>query len=115
MLTLDLVAEEDGCLPDCDGGSQDSWENSIHVDLQRGGSFGQVAGVRPRTGGVRQRAESDASKLRALPKEPKVKTGSLPRGSERSWGKQPHLEANTGPTSQRVEVGKTFRGLELRG
>lgn len=94
MLTLDLVAEEDGFSPDYDGDSRESWEN-----LQRGGSCGQVAGVR-------QRADTDVSKLRVTSKEPKVKTGSLPRGSERSWGKQSHLEASKVHKTQQVQVGK---------
>uniref|UniRef100_A0A3Q2VPI4 PH domain-containing protein n=1 Tax=Haplochromis burtoni TaxID=8153 RepID=A0A3Q2VPI4_HAPBU len=81
MLTLDLVAEEDVFSHDYDG----DWNNSFRVDLQGGGSCGQI-GV-----GGRQRAGTDVSKLRMTSKEPKVKTSSLPRGSERSWGK--HLDA----------------------
>lgn len=99
MLTLDLVAEEDGFSPDYDGDSQESWENSFRVDLQTGGSSGQVA-----VGG-RQRAGTDVSKLRVTSKEPKVKTGSLPRGSERSWGKYSHLEASKVHKTQQVQVG----------
>ncbi|XP_070778370.1 pleckstrin homology domain-containing family O member 1-A [Enoplosus armatus] len=95
MLTLDLVAEEDGFSPDYDGDSQESWENSFKVDLQRGGSGGF---------GVRQRADTDVSKLRVTSKEPKVKTGSLPRGSERSWGKQTLLEASKVHKTQQVQV-----------
>uniref|UniRef100_A0A3Q4I3Y8 Pleckstrin homology domain containing, family O member 1a n=1 Tax=Neolamprologus brichardi TaxID=32507 RepID=A0A3Q4I3Y8_NEOBR len=82
MLTLDLVAEEDVFSHDYDG----DWNNSFRVDLQGGGSCGQI-GV-----GGRQRAGTDVSKLRMTSKEPKVKTSSLPRGSERSWGK--HLDAS---------------------
>uniref|UniRef100_A0A3B5AD22 Pleckstrin homology domain-containing family O member 1-A-like n=1 Tax=Stegastes partitus TaxID=144197 RepID=A0A3B5AD22_9TELE len=84
MLTLDLVAEEDGFCPDYDADSQESWENSFRVDLQTDAGCRGVGG--------RQRAGTDVSKLRVTSKEPKVKTGSLPRGSERSWGKQSHLE-----------------------
>ncbi|XP_023257735.1 pleckstrin homology domain-containing family O member 1-A-like isoform X1 [Seriola lalandi dorsalis] len=93
-LTLDLVAEEDGFFPDYDDDSQESWENSFRVDLQRGDFCGQVAVVGSRGVGGRQRAGTDVSKLRVISKEPKVKTGSLPRGSECSWGKQSHLEVH---------------------
>lgn len=84
MLTLDLVAEEDGALQEYDDDCDDSWEN----DLQMDGSCGQTDVVPSR-----QRADTDVSKLRVASKEPKVKTSSLPRGSERSWGKNSHLEA----------------------
>lgn len=106
MLTLDLVTEEDGFFPDYNDDSRESWENSFRVDLQRGGSCGQVAVVGSRRVGGRQRAGTDVSKLRATSKEPKVKTGSLPRGSERTWGKQSHLEASRVLKTQQVEVGK---------
>uniref|UniRef100_A0A8C2YZQ0 Pleckstrin homology domain containing, family O member 1a n=1 Tax=Cyclopterus lumpus TaxID=8103 RepID=A0A8C2YZQ0_CYCLU len=95
MLTLDLVAEEDGFSPDYDGDSRVSWEN-FHLDMQRG---------------VRQRAGTDVSKLRATPKEPKVKTSSLPRGSELSWGKQSYLEASKVHKTQQVQVGKLCESL----
>lgn len=88
MLTLDLVAEEDGALQEYDDDCDDSWENDLQVDLQREGSCGQADVIRSR-----QRADTDVSKLRATSKEPKVKTSSLPRGSERSWGKNSHLDA----------------------
>lgn len=103
MLTLDLVAEEDGFSPDYDC---DSWENSFKADLHGGGSCGQVALVGSQGVGVRQRADTDVSKLRITSKEPKVKTGSLPRGSERSWGKHSSLEASMVPKTQQVQVGK---------
>lgn len=93
MLTLDLVAEEDGFSQDYDG----DWENSFRVDLQGGGSCGQL-GV-----GGRQRAGTDVSKLRVTSKEPKVKTSSLPRGSERSWGR--NLETTKVHKSPQVQVG----------
>ncbi|XP_041664144.1 pleckstrin homology domain-containing family O member 1-A-like [Cheilinus undulatus] len=99
MLTLDLVAEEDGFSPDFDG---DSWENGFHVDLPRGGSCGQVSVIGSRGFGVRQRADTDVSKLRVTSKEPKVKTSSLPRGSERSWGKHSHLEVSKVHKTQQV-------------
>ncbi|XP_076610186.1 pleckstrin homology domain-containing family O member 1-A isoform X2 [Chaetodon auriga] len=102
MLTLDLVAEEDGFSPDYDGDSQESWENSFQVDLPRGGSCGQVAAVGSWGVGVRQRADTDVSKLRVTSREPKVKTGSLPRGSERSWCKQSHLETSMVHKTQQV-------------
>ncbi|XP_013880640.1 pleckstrin homology domain-containing family O member 1-A isoform X2 [Austrofundulus limnaeus] len=86
MLTLDLVAEEDGFSLDYDDDPQDSWENSFRVDLEKEGG--------------RQRAGTDVSKLRATPQEPKVKTSSLPRGSERSWGK--HLEVSKVHKNQQV-------------
>ncbi|XP_053303321.1 pleckstrin homology domain-containing family O member 1-A [Pleuronectes platessa] len=98
MLTLDLVAEEDGFSPDYDGNSKESWQN-FRVDLQKGG---QVVGSRE-VGG-RQRAGTDVSKLRVTSKEPKVKTGSLPRGSEWSWGRQPHLEASKVQKTQQVQA-----------
>ncbi|KAM4540183.1 pleckstrin homology domain-containing family O member 1-A [Odontesthes bonariensis] len=98
MLTLDLVAEEDGFCPDYDDDLDESWENSFRVDLQKGGSSG------------RQRAGTDVSKLRVTSKEPKVKTSSLPRESERSWGKQSHLEASKSlqVQSQTPQPGKRF-------
>ncbi|XP_054878534.1 pleckstrin homology domain-containing family O member 1-A-like isoform X2 [Poeciliopsis prolifica] len=92
MLTLDLVAEEDGFCLDYD--DDESWEDSFRVDLQKDDSGGEVGG--------RQRAGTDVSKLRVTTKEPKVKTGSLPRGSERSWGKQPHLDASKVQKNQQV-------------
>ncbi|XP_071356853.1 pleckstrin homology domain-containing family O member 1-A isoform X2 [Trachinotus anak] len=103
MLTLDLVAEEDGFSPDHDGDSQESWENSFRVDLQKGDLCGQEVVVGSRGVGGRQRAGTDVSKLRVISKEPKVKTGSLPRGSERSWGKQSHLEASKIHKPQQVQ------------
>ena len=105
MLTLDLVAEEDAFYADYDGDSQESWENSFQVDLQRGGSCGQMGVVGSRGVGGRQRAGTDVSKLRVTLKEPKVKTGSLPRGSERSWGKQSDLEAAKVHKTQQVQLG----------
>ncbi|XP_034721631.1 pleckstrin homology domain-containing family O member 1-A-like, partial [Etheostoma cragini] len=91
MLTLDLVAEEDDGDP-----RESSWEDF----LLRGGSCGQVAAVGSPGVGGRQRAGTDVSKLRAASKEPKVKTSSLPRGSELSWGRQSHLEAPKGHNTQ---------------
>ncbi|KAM6973850.1 pleckstrin homology domain-containing family O member 1-A [Tautogolabrus adspersus] len=99
MLTLDLVTEEDGFSLDFDG---DSWENGFHVDLPRGGSCGQVSVIGSRGFGVRQRADTDVSKLRVTSKEPKVKSSSLPRGSERSWGKHSHLEVSKVHKTQQV-------------
>lgn len=104
MLTLDLVAEEDGFSPDYDDDSQESWENSFRVDLQRGDVCGQVTLVGSRGVGGRQRAGTDVSKLRVISKEAKVKTGSLPRGSERSWGKQSHLEPSKAHKTQQVNL-----------
>lgn len=100
MLTLDLVAEEDAFCPD-----SESWEN-FQVDPRWGGSCGQVASIGSWGVGVRQRAGTDVSKLRATPKEPTVKTSSLPRGSELSWGKQSHPEASKVLKTQQVQVGK---------
>ncbi|XP_028296720.1 pleckstrin homology domain-containing family O member 1-A isoform X2 [Gouania willdenowi] len=92
-LMLDLVAEED--FPD---GSLESWENSIRVDLQDGPSA-------TRTVGGRQRAGTDVSKLRAPTKEAKVKTSSLPRGSERSWGKNQDIpKAQKAPQFQVIQA-----------
>ncbi|XP_061617141.1 pleckstrin homology domain-containing family O member 1-A isoform X2 [Phyllopteryx taeniolatus] len=93
MLTLDLVAEEEGFSSECDA---TSWENVF-----RAGSYGQVAAAE---GGGRQRSGTDVSRLRVRTKEPKVKTGSLPRGSERSWGKYSHLEASNVHKSQQLQV-----------
>ncbi|KAM9409983.1 pleckstrin homology domain-containing family O member 1-A-like [Pholidichthys leucotaenia] len=93
MLTLDLVAEEDGFPQDYDG---DSWEKSFRVDLQSDDTSGQM-----RVGG-RQRAGTDVSKLRVTNKETKVKTSSLPRGSERSWGK--HLDTPKAHKSPQLQV-----------
>ncbi|XP_045914764.1 pleckstrin homology domain-containing family O member 1-A-like [Micropterus dolomieu] len=101
MLTLDLVAEEDGFCPDYDDASRESWDNSFPDE---GGSCGQAAVVGSGGCGVRQRAGTDVSKLRVTSKEPKVKTSSLPRGSERSWGKQSHLEACKVHKTQQVQV-----------
>ncbi|XP_061675591.1 pleckstrin homology domain-containing family O member 1-A isoform X2 [Syngnathoides biaculeatus] len=98
MLTLDLVAEEEGFSSECDAGS---WENVF-----RAGSYGQVTGA---GGGGRQRSGTDVSRLRVRTKEPKVKTGSLPRGSERSWGKYSHLEASKVHKSQQLQVRRTKR------
>ncbi|XP_008420481.1 pleckstrin homology domain-containing family O member 1-A [Poecilia reticulata] len=94
MLTLDLVAEEDGFCLEYD--DDESWEDSFRVDLQKEGSGGGVGG--------RQRAGTDVSKLRVTTKEPKVKTGSLPRGSECSWGKQSPLDASKVQKNQQVQV-----------
>lgn len=108
MLTLDLVAEEDGFSPDYDGDSRESWENSFRVDLQGEGSCGQVAVLGSRGVGGRQRAGTDVSKLRVTSKDTKVKTGSLPRGSERSWGKQSNPEASNVHKTQQAQVGNTL-------
>lgn len=108
MLTLDLVAEEDGFCPDYDGDLRQSWENGFRVDLQMSGSCGQVAALGSREVGGRQRSGTDVSKLRVTSKEPKVKTGSLPRGSERSWDKQPHLEASKVHNAQQTQVRTSF-------
>ncbi|XP_038158119.1 pleckstrin homology domain-containing family O member 1-A isoform X3 [Cyprinodon tularosa] len=94
MLTLDLVAEEEGFCLDYD--DDESWEDSFRVDLQKEGSGGGLGG--------RQRAGTDVSKLRVTSKEPKVKTGSLPRGSERSWGKHAHMEASKVHKNQQLQV-----------
>ncbi|XP_062302168.1 pleckstrin homology domain-containing family O member 1-A [Osmerus eperlanus] len=73
MLTLDLVHEEDGFYQeDIEAGF---WGRGYRVDQDR-----------HRTKG-RQRAGTDVSKLRVTSREPRVKTGSLPRGSELSWGR----------------------------
>ncbi|XP_030644413.1 pleckstrin homology domain-containing family O member 1-A [Chanos chanos] len=61
MLTLDLVNEED--------------EHGFRVDPKRVASG-------------RQRSGTDVSGLRAAPTEAKLKSGSLPRGSELSWNKE---------------------------
>ncbi|XP_077404688.1 pleckstrin homology domain-containing family O member 1-like [Vanacampus margaritifer] len=93
LLTLDLVAEEEGFSSECDA---TSWGSVF-----RAGSCGQVAAA---AGGGRQRAGTDVSKLRVRTKEAKVKTGSLPRGSERSWGKFSHLENSKVHKSQQLQV-----------
>lgn len=98
MLTLDLVAEEDAASQDYDHDCDDSWENDLQVDLQRAGPTEEVRS--------RQRADTDVSKLRVTSKEPKVKTGSLPRGSERSWGRNSHLDAAKVHKKHQVQVEK---------
>lgn len=98
MLTLDLVAEEDAASQDYDHDCDDSWESDLQVDLQRAG---QTEVIRSR-----QRADTDVSKLRVASKEPKVKTGSLPRGSERSWGRSSHLDAAKVHKKHQVQVDK---------
>ncbi|XP_061123538.1 pleckstrin homology domain-containing family O member 1-A-like isoform X2 [Syngnathus typhle] len=90
-LTLDLVAEEEGGFSECDGAS---WEN-----VSGAGFSGELAAA---GGGGRQRSGTDVSKLRVRTEEPKMKTGSLPRGSERSWGKHSQLETSKVHKSQQV-------------
>lgn len=77
MLTLDLVHEEDGSSPEDEGAV---WVKDFRVDLEK------LAPGRRRSG-------TDASKLRVAPAEGRVKTGSLPRGSEMSWSRPPHAES----------------------
>nr|XP_029514150.1 LOW QUALITY PROTEIN: pleckstrin homology domain-containing family O member 1-A-like [Oncorhynchus nerka] len=90
MLTLDLVHEEDGSTPDDE--EEGFWENNFRVDLDK------------RTTG-RQRSGTDVSKLCVTTRDPRVpKTGSLPRGSELSWGRAHHLEAQ----SHTPQPGKRF-------
>ncbi|KAL2080307.1 hypothetical protein ACEWY4_024100 [Coilia grayii] len=83
MLTLDLVHEEDGSFPEDEGAV---WVKDYRVDLDK------LAPGRRRSG-------TDVSKLRIAPvaAEGRVKTGSLPRGSEMSWTRPPHTD---GPTTQ---------------
>ncbi|XP_077446025.1 pleckstrin homology domain-containing family O member 1-A [Stigmatopora argus] len=88
-LTLDLVAEEEAFPSGCA-----SWENVFGDDSFGRGDFAQ---------GRRQRSGTDASKLRVRTEEP-VKTGSLPRGSERSWGKYSHLESSMVHKNQQLQV-----------
>ncbi|XP_078124361.1 pleckstrin homology domain-containing family O member 1-like [Sander vitreus] len=105
MLTLDLVTEEDGLSPDYDCDPQESSWEKLQADLLRGGSCGQVVAAVGSSGiGVRQRAGTDVSKLWATSKEPKVKTSSLPRASELSWGQQSHLEASKLHNTQQAQV-----------
>ncbi|XP_070968515.1 pleckstrin homology domain-containing family O member 1-A-like [Oncorhynchus clarkii lewisi] len=90
MLTLDLVHEENGSTPDDE--EEGFWENNFRVDLDK------------RTTG-RQRSGTDVSKLCVTTRDPRVpKTGSLPRGSELSWGQAHHLEAQ----SHTPQPGKRF-------
>ncbi|XP_076157953.1 pleckstrin homology domain-containing family O member 1-A [Alosa pseudoharengus] len=80
MLTLDLVHEEDVSSPEDEG---DVWVKDFRVDLDK------LAPGRRRSG-------TDVSKRRATPAEGRVKTGSLPRGSEMSWTPRPqHAEGQT--------------------
>ncbi|KAI4871852.1 hypothetical protein NFI96_016418, partial [Prochilodus magdalenae] len=72
MLTLDLVHEEDGSLLDEDC--------AVWVKDHRGNLDVLTSG--------RKRAGTDASRPRVTPVEAKVKTSSLPRGSELSWSQQ---------------------------
>nr|XP_061808821.1 pleckstrin homology domain-containing family O member 1-A-like [Nerophis lumbriciformis] len=78
-LTLDLVAEEENF--------PSSWENVFRASSE----------------GRRQRSGTDVSKLRVRTEEP-VKTGSLPRGSERSWGKYSRPEASEVHESKQLQV-----------
>ncbi|XP_021427774.2 pleckstrin homology domain-containing family O member 1-A isoform X2 [Oncorhynchus mykiss] len=90
MLTLDLVHEENGSTPNDE--EEGFWENNFRVDLDK------------RTTG-RQRSGTDVSKLCVTTRDPRVpKTGSLPRGSELSWGQAHHLEAQ----SHTPQPGKRF-------
>lgn len=84
MLTLDLVAEEDGAAQDDERGCDGCWETEVLRS--------------------RQRADTDVSKLRVASEE--VKTGSLPRGSERSWGRSSHLEAAQVHKKHQAQVDK---------
>ncbi|XP_028819690.1 pleckstrin homology domain-containing family O member 1-A [Denticeps clupeoides] len=71
MLTLDLVHEEDtSALED----EESIWVKDFRVDVD------SLAPGRRRSG-------TDVSKLKASSREGQVKTSSLPRGSERSWGR----------------------------
>ncbi|XP_012688322.2 pleckstrin homology domain-containing family O member 1-A [Clupea harengus] len=80
MLTLDLVDEEDVSSPEDEGAV---WVKDFRVDLDK------LAPGRPRSG-------TDVSKFRVAPAEGRVKTGSLPRGSEMSWSRPPpHVEGQT--------------------
>ncbi|XP_034017069.1 pleckstrin homology domain-containing family O member 1-A [Thalassophryne amazonica] len=105
MLTLDLVAEEDCFFPQCHSGIQKFWENSFHGESSCGS----------RGFGCRQRAGTDVSKLRVTSKEPRVKTGSLPRGTERSWCKQPHLEAAQFHKTQQSQTPQPGKRFTLQG
>lgn len=89
MLTLDLVAEEDAASQDCGA----CWDEDLQVELQ-------TEVLRSR-----QRADTDVSKLRVSSREPTVKTGSLPRGSERSWDR--NLEVHK---KHQVQVEETLPG-----
>ncbi|XP_041931852.1 pleckstrin homology domain-containing family O member 1-A isoform X2 [Alosa sapidissima] len=77
MLTLH---EEDASSPEDEG---DVWVKDFRVDLDK---------LSP----GRRRSGTDVSKRRATPAEGRVKTGSLPRGSEMSWTPRPqHAEGQT--------------------
>ncbi|XP_024921098.1 pleckstrin homology domain-containing family O member 1-A [Cynoglossus semilaevis] len=89
MLTLDLVAEEDSCSLDDDA------DSSFQVD--------RCDGHQDDVGG-RRRADTDASKLRTTPKESKVKTGSLPRGSGWYCSKSSQLDVCRAQKNQQVQV-----------
>ncbi|XP_055750241.1 pleckstrin homology domain-containing family O member 1-A isoform X2 [Salvelinus fontinalis] len=92
MLTLDLVHEEDDSTPEDE--EEGFWENNFRVDLYKW-----------TTG--RQRSGTDVSKLCVTTKDLKVpKTSSLPRGSELSWDRAHHLEAqsHTPPPGKRFSA-----------
>ncbi|XP_010872005.1 pleckstrin homology domain-containing family O member 1-A [Esox lucius] len=92
MLTLDLVHEEDDFTQEDE--EEDFWEKNYRVDLEK------------RAHG-RKRSSTDISKFRVAARDPRVpKTGSLPRGSELSWGQGHHLEAQ----SCTPQPGKRFSG-----
>ncbi|KAJ8000187.1 hypothetical protein DPEC_G00202240 [Dallia pectoralis] len=81
MLTLDLVHEEDDS--NQEDGDEDFWEKNFRVELDK----------RP---SGRKRSSTDVSKFRLAARDTRVpKTGSLPRGSELSWGQPYHLEAQS--------------------
>ncbi|XP_042166507.1 pleckstrin homology domain-containing family O member 1-A [Oncorhynchus tshawytscha] len=81
MLTLDLVHEEDDSTPEDE--EEGFWENNFRVDLDKWTT-------------CRQRSGTDVSKLCVTTKDLKVpKTGSLPCGSELSWDRVHHLEAQS--------------------
>uniref|UniRef100_A0A4W5Q9C1 Pleckstrin homology domain containing, family O member 1a n=1 Tax=Hucho hucho TaxID=62062 RepID=A0A4W5Q9C1_9TELE len=81
MLTLDLVHEEDDSTPEDE--EESFWGNNFRVDLDKW-----------TTG--RQRSGTDVSKLCVTTKDLRVpKTGSLPCGSELSWDRAHHLEAQS--------------------
>ncbi|XP_063041185.1 pleckstrin homology domain-containing family O member 1-A [Engraulis encrasicolus] len=95
MLTLDLVHEED---------ESSAWGRDYRdyrVDLDK---MAAASGSGPGPG--RRRSGTDASKLRVTPAAPegRVKTGSLPRGSEMSWSRPPPLSMTARQHSTEVHT-----------
>ncbi|CAL9691049.1 unnamed protein product [Knipowitschia caucasica] len=74
-------------------------------ELWGGAVFGSGA-VDCRVVGVRQRAGTDVSKLKPSIRDTSVNTGSLPRTSERNWGRGTETREIRGPKTRNLQVFK---------